>query len=97
VLFTNTSVPIPYQYNLTSGNSNGRSLQYLSVTANTTMQANATSPYFAVFQKFLNYYGNTDYGDKWILAALDATPTNFASGRGNADFSNISFAGRGRT
>ena len=53
--------------------------------------------YFAVFQKFLNYYGNTDYGDKWILAALDATPTNFASGRGNADFSNVSFAGRGRT
>lgn len=96
MLFTNTSVHIPYQYNLVTGNSAGRTLQYLSATANTTMQVNSTSPYFAVFQTFLTYYGNTDYGDKWMLAALDGTATNFASGRGNADFSNISFAGRGR-
>lgn len=97
VLYTNTSVPIPYQYDVATGNTNGRSLQYFSATANTTMRPDSTSPYYSDFQKFLNYYGNTDYGDRWIMAALDGTATNFASGRGNANFANSSFAARGRT
>ena len=38
-------------------------------------------------QRFLEYYGQSDYAEKWVRAALDGTPADFASGRGGADFS----------
>lgn len=44
---------------------------------------------------FVDYYGNPNYADKWINAAFLGSETNFASGRGNADFSAFGLTGRG--
>lgn len=38
------------------------------------------------YSLFLNYYGDTDYGDKWVSAAASKRKTDFKSERGNADF-----------
>lgn len=42
--------------------------------------------YFDDFQLYVNYYGDTDYADKWVLASSYAEQTNYSSGRGDADF-----------
>jgi hypothetical protein len=44
---------------------------------------------------FVDYYGDSNYADKWINAAFVGSETNFASGRGNADFSIYGLTGRG--
>jgi hypothetical protein len=44
---------------------------------------------------FVDYYGDFNYSDKWINAAFVGSETNFASGRGNADFSIYGLTGRG--
>ena len=41
---------------------------------------------------FATYYGDDNWADKWVMAALDSTPTAFTSGRGNADFSTMNDA-----
>ena len=50
---------------------------------------------------FYEYYGDHDWADKWVMAALDSTATNFnagggqaagVAGGGNADFSTINDA-----
>ena len=47
---------------------------------------------------FFEYYGDHDWADRWVTAALDSTPTNFnqgggqaagVDGGGNADFSAV--------
>ena len=38
------------------------------------------------FERYQAYYGDGDYAHKWVNAALTGTATNFASGRGDADF-----------
>eukprot|EP00965_Chrysotila_dentata_P080571 2658560-Pleurochrysis_carterae.AAC.1 len=35
---------------------------------------------------FYDYYGDFDYANKWVLAALEGSRTEFAN-RGDADFS----------
>jgi hypothetical protein len=97
VLSTNESVPFVYQYGFSTGHKVGRSLQFLSTSSKTNMKANLNFPYYAIYPRFLDYYGNHDYGDKWVLAALDGTETNFSSGLGNADFSQSTFSERART
>jgi hypothetical protein len=53
--------------------------------------------YFEDYQRFLDYYGDTRYADKWVLAATYGNDTAFLGGRGNADFSLlVGTAGRGR-
>lgn len=37
------------------------------------------------FEKFYEYYGKANYGDKWVMAAFDGKATSFKNG--NADFS----------
>lgn len=80
-----------YEYNIRLDNNNGRTLQTLSTAANVTMRKGGESclicPYYEDFLKFKEYYGDTTYADKWIMAAFNAHSTEFSSGRGNADFS----------
>ena len=38
------------------------------------------------YKMFHEYYGDFDYADKFVMAALQGTSTNFSRGRGNADF-----------
>jgi hypothetical protein len=44
------------------------------------------------FEKFFNYYGVPDYGDRWIMAAFTGAKTRYQ--RGNADFSKYRSRGR---
>lgn len=78
----------PYSYNVRVANMNGRTLRQLSINAASVMRDPAGS-FFDDFQLFLNYYGQPDYGDHWIESALAKNTTNFRSGLGNADFSQL--------
>jgi Low iron-inducible periplasmic protein len=53
------------------------------------MKSCATCEYHSDFQKFVDYYGDTDYADKWIKAASYELSTEFSSGRGNANFTGL--------
>ena len=44
----------------------------------TPHRAHARCPY-ATFAQFYNYYGDLDYGDKWVVAALDGTALTFSN------------------
>lgn len=55
------------------------------------------SGFYPEFQKYYNYYGDADYGDKWVQAAFTASATDFSSGKGNADFSSYDLDARLRT
>jgi hypothetical protein len=35
--------------------------------------------YFKEFQSFVDYYGDTDYGDKWIYGAFNKQNTLFTT------------------
>ena len=41
---------------------------------------------YNTFMQFYNYYGDLDYADKWVLAALDGTSLTYTNGQA-ADFS----------
>ena len=41
---------------------------------------------YQTFMQFYNYYGDLDYADQWVLAALDATALTYTNGQA-ADFS----------
>lgn len=43
---------------------------------------------------FVDYYGDADYADKWVQAAISGGQTAFSSGRGNADFTQFGETGR---
>ena len=79
-------------------NTNGRTIQGLSLKVDRHRPANAdgsessTNPYFPDFQKFVDYYGTPEYADKWISAAFLGQNAGLA--RGNADFSSIGDDGR---
>jgi hypothetical protein len=72
---------------------NARTLQTLSTHAGDSMRVGSdcsVCPYIEDYQKFVTYYGDKNYADKWILAASYYKHTDFETGRGNADFSRFS-------
>ena len=84
-------------YNVETGNTNDRTIQYFSTTANEKMRPSADQAFYPEFQKYYDYYGDADYGDKWVSAAFDGSATGFSSGRGDADFSKYEADARSRT
>jgi len=80
-----------YTYDVSTDNDNGRTIQGFSESAEDKMHACTNCPY-AEYNKYYKYYGEFDYANQWVLAALDGTSTNFKNG--NADFSNYEFEGR---
>jgi hypothetical protein len=48
--------------------------------------------YYEDFQKFVDYYGDVYYADKFVLAAFDGSSTAFD--RGNGDFRDYSLESR---
>jgi hypothetical protein len=88
-------------------NKAGRTLQGFSGKAGGTMyttgpnggcssasdRATDGCPYLD-FTQYYNYYGNLDYADKFVLAAINGGPTNFGSVEGNMDFTGTSDAMR---
>lgn len=69
-----------YAYDLRTDTRNFRTLQQFSLTAEERMKSASGSGYFGEYQQFVNYYGNYDYADHWLLSALDAVPTDFENG-----------------
>lgn len=74
----------PYTYDVSNDNKNALTLQMLSANAESEMLLCRTCPH-RTFEKFFNYYDVPDYGDRWVMAALETGQTRYK--RGNADFS----------
>ena len=74
-------------YDIRHDNVNYRTLQTLSTReADDYNKACSDCPYFDDFQTFVDYYGVTDFGNHWILAAASFDTTQFAGHGGNANF-----------
>ena len=58
---------------------NTRSLQLLSTNASMSMKG-PDGNFYKEFGLFMDYYGDADYGDKWITAAARKQKTGFKSG-----------------
>lgn len=85
-----------YAYDSRVDNKNWLTLRSLSTNAATTMKSLSGS-YYEDFQKFVDFYGNTDYADKWVMGAAKGEDTAFSKNHGNADFSAIwRTGGKGR-
>ena len=67
-----------YTYDIRRDNENFNTLQNLSTFAETFMRLG--NKYIPEFQLFLNYYGDPDYGDKFVVAAATGKSTAFSSG-----------------
>jgi hypothetical protein len=67
-----------YEYDSRIDNKNTLTLQILSTNATNTMKG-PSGAYYHEYQQFVDYYGNEDYGDKWITAAWQKTNTGFKS------------------
>uniref|UniRef100_A0A7S4JUU1 Uncharacterized protein n=1 Tax=Odontella aurita TaxID=265563 RepID=A0A7S4JUU1_9STRA len=79
-----------YVYNTVVDNTNGRTIQGLSTSAQQKMYHCSACPY-PEYQKFYEYYGAFDYANEIVLAALAGNSTSFS--RGNlamASYSRIS-------
>ena len=82
-----------YTYNPMTENDNARTLQGFSTGAQEKMYECDNCPYVD-YKKFVDYYGDFDYANKFVLAALSGGSTNFKNGLGNADFSKYTMVGR---
>ncbi len=79
-------------------NKNGRTIKGFSTKDEKHhVDSNPDQDYYADMAMFVEYYGSSDYGDKWVTAALSGTSTSFTSGRGDADFSKLDDEGRVET
>jgi hypothetical protein len=87
-------VSLPYTYTPATDNRNGRNIQGFSTNAIDKMRKCDTCDYYEDFQKFVDYYGDVFYADKWVSAAFDESNTAFDNG--NGDFSDYSFESRTR-
>lgn len=74
-----------YVYDVDLDNVNGRTLAGFSTDAFQEMW-NCTNCPYKTFNKFVEYYGAPDYGDKMIKAAFNAEQTEFRYG--SLDFTN---------
>lgn len=81
-------VNLKYKYDVREDNNNIRTLQRMSTEAAKEFLdcQDKSDCYHDDYAKFVQYYGDTDYGDKWVMAAATGVATDFSSGRGNADF-----------
>mmetsp|Transcript_3258 Transcript_3258/g.6012 ORF Transcript_3258/g.6012 Transcript_3258/m.6012 type:complete len:510 (-) Transcript_3258:112-1641(-) len=84
---TVNGVAYAYTYDVMTGNGNGRTIQGFSI------QAEAKMKNWQEYPKYSDYYGDYDFGDKWVKNALDGT--KYVSGNGKVfDFSKYGDAGR---
>lgn len=83
-----SGVVFSYVYSIRHDNSNHLTLQSLSAREETAAgnRACPDCPYFDDFATYLEYYGDADFGDKWITAAALYDTTEFSKQRGDADF-----------
>jgi len=92
-----SSRSVSYSYDIETENTNGRTIQGWSTSADSKMRVKPSEPFLPDFQKFYDYYGDSNYGDKIVMAAFSGTATAFTSGRGDLDFSSYDVEARSRT
>jgi len=80
-----------YNYDVSTDNNNGRTIQGFSTQGEDKMHTCANCPY-AEYDKYYKYYGEFDYANQWVLAAFEGSSTDFKNG--NADFGSYNFVGR---
>ena len=81
-----------YSYLPLQANKNGRTLQGFSKQAEDKMKNCGAGCPMEDANMFATYYGEWDYGDKWIQAAFAGTATSFTNG--DADFSQYGYDGK---
>ena len=81
VLSQTESVQYSYVYKegIRPNNKNSRTLQSLSLTADDRMKG-ADGKYFDEYGLFVDYYGDSSYANKWIMAAKEEISTDFSTG-----------------
>jgi len=84
-----------YTYDPQTANKNGRTIKGFSTAVEAKMISGCKGCPYTDATYFKNYYGDADYGHKWVDAAFGKKETNFKSGRGDADFSEYGFVGQG--
>ena len=82
------SVTVPYG---AVKNVNKRTIQGFA-TDTDKHRVNGSGEFYYDFDLFQEYYGTTDYADKWIMAALSSTNAQLT--RGNGNFNGISAEAR---
>jgi hypothetical protein len=85
---------LSYSYNKTTDNLNGLTIQGFSTNAKDNFYSCDACPYID-YSKFVDYFGEFEYADKWVSAAFEGGNTEFD--RGNADFSLYTSVGRSGT
>jgi len=83
-----------YTYDPLTANKNGRTIRGFSHAVESKMISGCKGCPYIDAMYFKNYYGDPDYGNKWVQAAFGQKETDFKSGRGNADFSKYGFTGQ---
>lgn len=78
-----TGVTFPYAYNIRQDNVYYHTLQTLSTKDTIKNKACPDCPYFADFARYVDYYGSTEFGNHWILAAAASGETHFTHGNAN--------------
>ncbi|CAB9501129.1 expressed unknown protein [Seminavis robusta] len=78
------SAALPYTYNPETDNKNGRTLAGFSTGAEKKMGKCGPQCPYVDYAKYLNYFGEFDYGNQWIMAAFEKRETKFSMG--NVDF-----------
>jgi hypothetical protein len=68
-----------YLYDVRVDNYNNVTLQGFSTNAAVSMKG-PSGVYYDEYKQFLDYYGDTDYGDKWVMAAANRNKTGFKTG-----------------
>lgn len=71
-------IAFEYFYDNRQGNKNTITLQKLSSNASNTMKG-PDGVNYKEFQSFVDYYGDANYGDKWVTAARWKKNTDFTS------------------
>jgi hypothetical protein len=71
---TNSSAKFNYSYNVHTDNRNGLSLQKIATYATEHFQG------LENFEVFKSFYGQSDYADRWAVAASESGATGFRSG-----------------
>jgi len=87
-----------YVYDNRRDNLNYRTIQKFSIDAVNLMnmcQGSSQPCYFDDYQQFVDYYGDYDYGDKWVMAAGNGENTEFSNNRGDANFAELVGTGGG--
>ena len=82
-----------YSYDKTTDNDNGRTIQGFSIGAQKKMFDGCKGCPYDAYVDFYNYYGQFDYANQWVLAALEGRATTGFT-NGGADFSKYGFTGR---